>query len=332
MTHSPFIYRPATSDDIEACVDLGNTVSAGVIGEEPYTRASLASEWSMPGFDIEQDTLLAINSNGQIVGVKAFWNHPPHVSSWNWFIVHPNFTDRGIERHFLKEAEAQARAHISRAPADAIVRMMTSAYRTEEVLQSLLQKHGFRHSATFWLMRIEFASTPAPYTLPDGLTIRPLNLPTEKQIGIGVIEEAFKDHRNHVDRPIEQVLALWDHWLFNKPDFDPHGFLVAEIDGQIVGCSVCANADNDPAKGYVEELGVLRDYRGRGVGKTLLHASFHYLYNKGKSVVELGVDANSLTGAQGLYTRAGMHIRFERYMYEKVLRDGKDYVVSSLDG
>ena len=46
--------------------------------------------------------------------------------------------------------------------------------------------------------------------------------------------------------------------------------------------------------------------------------------------VELGVDANSLTGALRLYEKAGMHIHNQNNMFEKELRPGREVAVESL--
>lgn len=51
------------------------------------------------------------------------------------------------------------------------------------------------------------------------------------------------------------------------------------------------------------------------VGLDLLHHAFAAFYRRDIYKVELGVDRQSLTGAQQLYERAGMHVaqRFARY-------------------
>jgi len=46
--------------------------------------------------------------------------------------------------------------------------------------------------------------------------------------------------------------------------------------------------------------------------------------------VELGVDAQSLTGALRLYEKVGMHIHKQGDMYEKELRPGREIAVESL--
>jgi ribosomal protein S18 acetylase RimI-like enzyme len=71
-----------------------------------------------------------------------------------------------------------------------------------------------------------------------------------------------------------------------------------------------------PAAGYVDSLGTLRAYRGRGLGRALLLTSFAEFYRRGHRKVTLGVDAESPTGALGLYESAGMTAEQEGWRYE----------------
>ena len=78
--------------------------------------------------------------------------------------------------------------------------------------------------------------------------------------------------------------------------------------------------------GWVEELGVRRSWRKKGLGLALLHHSFAEFYRREKHSVGLGVDAENLTGALRLYERAGMHSDPNRRyaVYELELRPGED--------
>ena len=71
-------------------------------------------------------------------------------------------------------------------------------------------------------------------------------------------------------------------------------------------------------------LGVLREYRRRGIGEALLYTAFDAFYKMGKKRVGLGVDASSITGAATLYKRVGMQVAKQFDLYEKELRAGVD--------
>jgi ribosomal protein S18 acetylase RimI-like enzyme len=59
-------------------------------------------------------------------------------------------------------------------------------------------------------------------------------------------------------------------------------------------------------EGYVRSLGVLREFRGRGLASLLLQRAFAYYRDRGCVSVSLGVDSASPTGANHLYEKVGM--------------------------
>lgn len=328
MTTAPRItYRAATFDDIEAIVALANLVDIPYFGEAPHSVEETQNEWTQSEFDVNQHTQVAINDSAVIVGVSECRIRSPFVQTYVWLRVHPDYEGLGIETHLLQWGEQMARHAMEKAPADALIRMRTSAVSKNTTTKALFEAYGLVHDLTFWRMRIDFDQSYNPYVPPTGITIRAINPATEAERAIFVIDDAFRDHRNHVDRPFDKVYQAWRHWLFDNPNYDLRGFLVAAIDGEIVGGAVCSDHPHDPNLGFVDELGVLKSHRGRGVGMALLKSAFDYFRQRGKTSVELGVDASSLTGAQHLYQNAGMIVKLEFYMYGKVLRDGTSYTV-----
>ncbi len=71
--------------------------------------------------------------------------------------------------------------------------------------------------------------------------------------------------------------------------------------------------------GWIDNVGVLRAWRRRGIGLALLRESFRVFYVRGVRDVRLSVDASSLTGAPRLYERAGMVSLSEELLYEKAI-------------
>ena len=71
--------------------------------------------------------------------------------------------------------------------------------------------------------------------------------------------------------------------------------------------------------GWVSRLFTAREWRGRGIGAALLADAFGRFWSIGRRRVGLGVDAQSDTGAQRLYERAGMHVHFGAVIFERAL-------------
>lgn len=120
-----------------------------------------------------------------------------------------------------------------------------------------------------------------------------------------VSNAAFADHWGSTPRDP----AAWHHVVVGsgmRPDLS----WVAVADGRVVG--ICLNA-HYPADeevtgrvdGWVEHLGVLQEWRRRGVAAALIARSLQSFREQGFSHAMLGVDADNPTGASGLYRRLG---------------------------
>jgi ribosomal protein S18 acetylase RimI-like enzyme len=71
------------------------------------------------------------------------------------------------------------------------------------------------------------------------------------------------------------------------------------------------SADEDGRQGsYIDYIGVHRRARGHGVAKALLHTVIRDAQERGRNRVDLEVDADSPTGADGLYASMGWETRY----------------------
>ena len=103
--------------------------------------------------------------------------------------------------------------------------------------------------------------------------------------------------------------------------FDPGLWLLAWHDGVLAGALVGQpQSGEDPALGYIAELGVRRPYRGRGIAEALLRTAFGRFHARGCVGVSLHVDTESITGATRVYERAGMTAQPRFARWEKELR------------
>ena len=122
-----------------------------------------------------------------------------------------------------------------------------------------------------------------------------------------VLEGSFVDHFNHWEETFEEFLHRlredpghrWDHWwlaeLTDGPEPQPVGALIGTVSESATG----------PDGSYVSYIGVLEAARGRGVAKGLLRTIIADAAARERDRVTLEVDADSPTGAAGLYTGMG---------------------------
>ena len=137
-----------------------------------------------------------------------------------------------------------------------------------------------------------------------------------------VLEESFQDHFSSYRESFpEFVMRLredpghrWDHWWLATVETEegtlPAGALVSSVIG----------ADSSGREGsYVDYIGVHRRARGRGVAKALLHTVIADAAERGRGRVGLEVDADSPTGADGLYASLGWETGYRTQSWHRNL-------------
>jgi ribosomal protein S18 acetylase RimI-like enzyme len=147
--------------------------------------------------------------------------------------------------------------------------------------------------------------------LPTGAAIRLIDAddPAELRTMYDVLETAFADH-------FGAVPASYDEWLEFRSSVglsDRTLWWLATVDGQPAAALI---GRRWLEVGWIEEVGTLPAYRGRGLARALLLTAFEELRRRGFAEVGLGVDATNPTGAVGLYESIGMTLSREMACYE----------------
>ena len=213
----------------------------------------------------------------------------------------------------------------------------SGAYADDPRQQRWLAAAGFEQTRT-WLQMTRPVSREEATTLPGpraGVVVRPVErhddgLPVAQDLQDvhRVLEESFQDHFSSYRESFpEFVMRLredpghrWDHWWLATVETD-EGVIPA---GALV-CSVLRE-DADGFEGsYVDYIGVHRRARGRGVAKALLHTVIADAARRGRNRVGLEVDADSPTGADGLYTSMGWVTDYRTQSWHREL-DGRERV------
>lgn len=76
---------------------------------------------------------------------------------------------------------------------------------------------------------------------------------------------------------------------------------------------------NSESGGWIRQVAVERQWRGRGIALQLVRAVLGEFYRRGTRRVGLSVDPQNITGALRVYERAGMHVRHQYYTYDREL-------------
>ncbi len=326
---SAFTVRPVTMDDLQNATDLFNAADRPFFGNDQHELEESRLEWENPDFSIEKSTRAVFTEAGNMVGyIEVFDNRPMPVRPFIWGRIHPDYEGRGIGTFLFEWAENRAKEVFTRVPEDAAITLIADALDKKTGARRFLEDMGMTSERGGYIMLIEMDSPQDAPTLPEGIRIIPSTEYNGERANIyRAIRESFQDHRGFVEEDFETAFARWDrYWSNDQHYYDPAVWLLAMDGDQIVGVSICrTQSHNGEDRGHVSQLGVIRDYRRRGIAMALLVETFRTFWGRGKKKVDLGVDATSLTNAVALYERAGMHVDHHYLTYEKELRPGKEY-------
>jgi mycothiol synthase len=317
------VLRGATLDDLPAAVTMFNACSQKLIGTDEVTLEGYRHEWEVPILNLPEDVKVVIAPDGSIAGCQELWDlFDPHTRLNTWGRVHPDHQGRGIATALLRWAEERAQQAIPRAPAGTRVVMMNWINSLDTAAHEVMMRAGFKLVRHSYRMRIDLTEAPPAPVWPEGITLRMFDPNRDLEAVAWADREAFRDHWGFTERPFEQDLLMFRHWL-GEPRFDPLLWFMAMHGNEVAGISLCDPwTDDDPEMGWVGSLGVRRPYRKQGLGLALLRHSFGELYGRGRRKVGLGVDASNLTGALRLYEKVGMRVYRQNNTFEKELRPG----------
>jgi len=190
----------------------------------------------------------------------------------------------------------------------------------------LLQHNGYVKEHESLDMHIEFDDVPPPAQFPDGFQLITYTKHPHLMDFVRMHQATFRDHRGFVEEPLEKVTVKWQNYIDARSDFDPELMILLREGTNDVGLIYTSPSTEEEAdRAYVESIGVLREYRRRGLALALLQHTFSEVYKRGIRKLALGVDGSSLTGAVELYKKAGMYIAHVHNAYELELRPGVEY-------
>jgi ribosomal protein S18 acetylase RimI-like enzyme len=296
-----FTVRAARMDEVQAVAELLNEHSRRLHGVDDQMPADLLQYWESPDVDFERDVLVAEGAEGSLLGYADIGVQGDHV----WLDV------RGFEpgplQSLLSAIEKRA---AERKPGAGLI-----GYSSEpdHVVSALYQHAGYRVIRHGYRMEISLEGGAREPQWPEGFNVRPMRTGDEERVYEAHMA-CFADTWMFVRDPFD----VWSHWFLKDPAFDPSLWFLAEADGELAGISITRQSENEPGLAWVRILGVLPEFRQRGLGQALLRQTFAECASRGLQRVGLGVDAENPTGAVRVYERAGMHAARTNLILEKV--------------
>jgi mycothiol synthase len=296
-----FTIRPARMEEVEAATELLNEHSRRLHGVDDQLPSELLQYWESPDVDFERDVLVAERANGSLVGYADIGVQSEHV----WLDV------RGLEREPLRALiDAIQKRAAEREPAAGLMAFISE---DDQPVRALYEQAGYRVTRHSYHMEISLDEAPPAPQWPEGFTVRTMR-PGEEHRVYKAHMASFADTWHFHPEPFE----VWSHWFVKDTAFDPSLWFLAEAGKELAGIVIARQSENEPGLGWVRILGVVPEFRQRGLAQALLRHTFAEYAGRGLGRVGLGVDAENPTGAVRVYERAGMHVARTNLILEKV--------------
>jgi mycothiol synthase len=265
----------------------------------------IEEEFERPHFDPERDSL-GYWDGGRLVAEGHIWFRPSGTRQEKAYLqgrVDPEYRGLGIGRELFRWQFDRGIEILSAVDNDLPRFIRADEWDWIDESHRLYRHFGFAPVRYFAEM-IKSLEDLEPPTQPDGVDILPWDRALDDQ-AMDVINASFAEHWGSTPTDRESFQHRLDG-VGTRTDLS----YLAMVTGNVVGVALNAHFPEDEGllgrrDGWVEVLGVLRDYRKRGIATALLETSFVAFRESGLTHSALGVDTANPTDALNLYTQLG---------------------------
>jgi len=292
-------------DDVATAVRIITECDVAALGEKDSGDADIAHMLTIPTMD-RAASCLVLDSD-QAVGLAWVENDATGRDTFIDAFCPPGPRAREVHDLGIELGLAAARAHRAAAPAPGDWTARAGAWLADVDYAAALVAHGFAPSRTFYRMRIESSSPRMPGSmppLPDGVEIVADDTEDVRRRIWAVDNASFAEHYNFTPREFDE----WWSFESSSTTRDPGGWWLLTVDGVDAAICLLDESRAELGEGYVGVLGVLKEFRGRGLAQLLLQRTFVRYRDMGRVGIQLGVDAENGTGAVRVYESVGMQV------------------------
>ena len=286
-----------------------------ILGEE-----DLADEFADPLVDYDRGSIAVYDGDLMVAYntvMSASTAEPVHEMRQHGG-VRLEYRGRGLGCDLLDWSERVAPVlHEERFPGQPMT-LGAGCLATNASAMTLFADHGYRQSRWFHQMTRDLSADLSQPELPEGVEFAGFS-DANSADALFVRNEAFRDHWSPSDTTPES-------WAFHLRlrTFRPEYSFIAYLDGEPIGLVLAHEYEAyNKAKGirdlYIPQVATRRAGRKRGIASALLTTTLTAAKADGFDTATLDVDADSPTGAVGLYQRLEFAVRDTKIAHRKSL-------------
>ncbi len=304
---SELTWRPIRLDDLQGIMDCQWESDRVEHPEYMVPEEEIEDELKHSYFNLESDSLIAVDSSGSVVGYGLTIEDPGQQTLVRAILegtVRPSQRGKGVGRRILAWQEARALQMFAASSKELPGWMVIFAEDRAPETVKLGLHAGFEVSRHFLSMNRDL-SQPIPQEASDWFEAVPFDGSLSQRV-FDARNDAFQDHWGSQPLTPERWNEVHTRSTFRgdlsrialTPDGEIAGFVLSEV-----------NPDDFETQGfssaYVLLVGVPRAFRRRGVARILLASALQAYSGAGLEKAVLDVDSDSPTGADGLYGALG---------------------------
>lgn len=195
-------------------------------------------------------------------GLDAF--APVWTAGFGGITVHPEHRGRGLGSELWEALSA----HLEAVGA----RRVVSYSLGDEATRAFVAARGFRLEATHATLALDPRTLPPGPTIPDGVELVPMADFAGDPEAVYLADSASAQDEPGPSDFSGITYELWRAHIWDYPDNDHELSLVARVNGVVVGTTFLYT-DRESGRAANSGTGVVRDFRGRGLGLLMKHHS-----------------------------------------------------------
>jgi len=292
--------RHPTEADLPAAQAVLDASESHDAGEARTHEHELATEWRSEDSHPDTDWWVIVAPGGVVAGVAWMWPDTAGEVTADHY-VHPEHRGFGLGEALLATIEARAVQLPARSPDGAVRNLVLWCNEGDSGRRTVMTARGFAPVRQFYEMEIDLRGDLPPAPRLESIEVRAFRPGVDDRRVWEADLDAFAEHFLFEPRSYEE----WRLHHLEAPDSDPTLWWLAWDGDELAGYVISTEGAHGAEIG---DLAVRKPWRGRGIGRALLVASFDTLRERGQVVARLFVDAQNVTKAVRVYEAAGMHV------------------------
>ncbi len=219
--------------------------------------------------------------------------------------VDPATRGLGVGREVLGWQIARARALLATTDPSLPRFIRVEAYDFHHSAHRLYERFGLGVERWFEEMIVPLTDLPAPGDV-DGVEFVGWQAERSEELRVAK-NAAFAEHWGSAPMTAE----TWDGWITAAcTRLDLSVLALERASGRIIGHCIVAHYPQDEQangrrEGWIDNVGTLPEWRGRGIASAMILRCLHAFVDEGWTHGALGVDVDNGTGAPGVYRNLG---------------------------